>query len=243
MIRIRKAAAARITVSRTPPTMRWPAFMIRSSHKILMDVQTAKSSSGPTCGQRMILIKDVPRIGALPALSIYKCQESGVPRILRTHSAATPGAPRVQRLSCRLVEAFVAQSAKEHLFAAGATPECYLCWQSDKTLSIRSTLPYRSLPPYRACSKYRSHLFRPSSRADGSARIFCGAVSTWYPSNRESGTLQCLVGNYVGECVFISFVEFGSGGAQIVHMMCPVNSLPSVSSRAMVDTRDCSRIF
>jgi hypothetical protein len=27
----------------------------------------------------MILIKDVPRFGALPALRVYKCQECGVP--------------------------------------------------------------------------------------------------------------------------------------------------------------------
>jgi len=40
----------------------------------------AKSSNFPTCcGHRMILIKDVPGFGALPALRVYKCQECGVP--------------------------------------------------------------------------------------------------------------------------------------------------------------------
>jgi len=33
----------------------------------------------PTCGSRMILIRDVPTVGVLPALRIYKCHECGVP--------------------------------------------------------------------------------------------------------------------------------------------------------------------
>jgi len=44
-----------------------------------MDGHNAKSSNCPTCGHRMILIKDVPGLGALPALRVYKCQECGVP--------------------------------------------------------------------------------------------------------------------------------------------------------------------
>ena len=44
-----------------------------------MDGQNAKNSSCPTCGKQMILIRDVPGLGALPPLRIYKCQECGVP--------------------------------------------------------------------------------------------------------------------------------------------------------------------
>ena len=43
------------------------------------DGQSTKGSNCPTCGHRMILIRDVPRLGVLPALRIYKCQECGVP--------------------------------------------------------------------------------------------------------------------------------------------------------------------
>ena len=46
---------------------------------MFMDGQNANSSNCPTCGSRMILIRDVPRLGALPPLRIYKCQECGVP--------------------------------------------------------------------------------------------------------------------------------------------------------------------
>jgi DNA-directed RNA polymerase subunit RPC12/RpoP len=44
-----------------------------------MDGQSAEKSNCPTCGSRMILIRDVPRLGVLPPLHIYKCQECGVP--------------------------------------------------------------------------------------------------------------------------------------------------------------------
>ena len=46
---------------------------------MFMDGQNANSSNCPTCGSQMILIRDVPRLGALPPLRIYKCQECGVP--------------------------------------------------------------------------------------------------------------------------------------------------------------------
>ena len=59
----------------------WPRtdFNNSGNSAIFMDGQNTKSSNCPTCGHRMILIKDVPRLGVLPPLQIYKCQECGVP--------------------------------------------------------------------------------------------------------------------------------------------------------------------
>jgi DNA-directed RNA polymerase subunit RPC12/RpoP len=59
----------------------WPltGFSMLGNFAIFMESQDDKSSNCPTCGHRMILIKDAPGLGALPALRVYKCQECGVP--------------------------------------------------------------------------------------------------------------------------------------------------------------------
>jgi DNA-directed RNA polymerase subunit RPC12/RpoP len=53
-----------------------------------------KRHACPTCGHRMILIKDVPSVGVLPALLIYKCQECGVP-LTETVEAKDPNPLRL----------------------------------------------------------------------------------------------------------------------------------------------------
>jgi C4-type Zn-finger protein len=43
-----------------------------------MDAQIHKTPNCPTCGNRMFLLKAIPRVASVPELRIYKCEECGV---------------------------------------------------------------------------------------------------------------------------------------------------------------------
>src|ERR1700730_13763640 len=63
-----------------------------------------------------------------------------------------------------------------------------------------------------------------------------GVTGRTPPPLRARGNFQCLVGNSVGEDIFVSLVEGGSGGAGIVHGECSTLPMPRppVSSKAVV---------
>jgi C4-type Zn-finger protein len=43
-----------------------------------MQAQFAKAPSCPTCSNRMVFLKGIPRVGSLPELHTYRCEECGV---------------------------------------------------------------------------------------------------------------------------------------------------------------------
>lgn len=55
------------------------------------------------------------------------------------------------------------------------------------------------------------------------------------PPLRARGSLQCLIASRVGEDFFVSLVELGSGGANIVHRECSTSLCRSRQSTAMMN--------
>jgi DNA-directed RNA polymerase subunit RPC12/RpoP len=66
-----------------PATIAWTATETKAyceppGNLAIIHGQPKGNSNCPTCGSRMILIRDVPRLGALPPRRVYKCQGCGV---------------------------------------------------------------------------------------------------------------------------------------------------------------------
>ena len=58
------------------------------------------------------------------------------------------------------------------------------------------------------------------SRGGKSAKEASWQDSAPSPPLRARGSFQCLVGDFIGENFFVSLVEGGSGGADIIHGQC-----------------------